>query len=99
MGWGLPSEVERRKRIRLAVAAYAYETQSDSIMSDAEFDALAQSIDPDVSTFDWELDDFFATEFAPHTGVWVHKHPGLAGLARVYDEIWRNRDARNADRT
>jgi hypothetical protein len=89
MGWGLPSEIERRKRIRLAVAAYAYEVRSDAIMSDAEFDQLSQEIDPEIDTYDRELDDFFRHHFKPHTGMWVHKHPNIAGLARIYDEIWR----------
>lgn len=91
MSWGLPSEIERRKRIMLSVAAYAYEVKSDPIMSDAQFDRLAYDIDPEVDTHDWELDDFFRYDFQPYTGAWVHKHPNIAGLARIYDTIWSKR--------
>jgi hypothetical protein len=38
--------IERRNRIRVALAAWAYERYADPIMSDAEFDKLAQAIRP-----------------------------------------------------
>lgn len=52
-------------------------------MSDAEFDRLARSIRPTMTTGNVRLDWFFLTQFDPSTGVWVHKHPDKAGLARV----------------
>ena len=76
--------VETRNRIRLAVAAYAYEVENDSVMSDAEFDALARSINPLVSTGNPTLDWFFLTSFSPDTGSWVHRHPGIEGLRRIW---------------
>jgi len=87
MQWGSPVEIETRKRIRLAVAAYAYEIKADPIMSDSDFDNLANEIEPDVDTYNPELDDFFAHDFRPHTGAWVHKHPDLAGLERIYNML------------
>ena len=75
------AEVERRNRIRLSVAAYAYEIEDDPVMSDAEFDALARQIDVEVLTGHGELDLFFLMDFDPSTGVWVRKHPELQRLA------------------
>ena len=82
---------EIRRRIRAAVAAYAYEFENDPIMSDAEFDALCAEIDPDVLTGNHQLDLFFLIEFEPDTGQWVHKHPELRKLKHIYDTHWKGR--------
>lgn len=76
--------LETRRRIRVAVAAWAYERHADPIMSDAEYDALARSIDLDRSTANSEMDNWFALNFEPHTGAWVWGHPDREGLERVY---------------
>jgi len=49
MSWGSEIEIERHKRIKLSVAAYAYEVHNNSIMSDADFDKLALEIN--LNTF------------------------------------------------
>lgn len=82
---------EIRNRIRLAVAAYAYEIEADPIMSDDEFDKLAESIRPRELTGAPILDLFFLESFEPHTGSWVHDHPDLAGLARLYQTHYKDR--------
>jgi hypothetical protein len=89
--WGLPVEIERRNRIRLSIAAYAYEFESDSIMSDGDFDSLAQSINIQISTKNDLLDNFFQEKFSTHTGQWVHDHPELDKLKKKYDTHYRNR--------
>jgi hypothetical protein len=89
-----PIEIERRNRIRLSVAAYAYEFQSDSIMSDGDFDALALSINKDVSTDNEEMDRFFREEFEPDTGQWIHAHPNLQGIERLYIRYFKIRRKR-----
>jgi len=66
------------------VAAYAYEVMSDPIMSDALYDSLCRQIDPRRPTCNLRMDRFFRRHFSPHTGSWVHHHPDLAGLHRVY---------------
>ncbi len=68
-------DAETRKRIRLSVAAYAYECMGTSIMSDAEFDHLAYSIDLNINTRRPDLDVWFKANFKPHTGMWVNNHP------------------------
>lgn len=90
-GTGKPSSAssvefssEIRNRIRVAVAAYAYEVENLPIISDAEFDELAKSIRPWIATGDARMDWFFLTEFSPHTGVWVHRHPGIEGLRSIF---------------
>lgn len=90
---------QRWLRVRVAVAAYAYEVQSTPIISDAEFDALAAEIDPTISTIDWwhdlatveryrKLDRFFATEFSPHTGQWIFSHPEFDLIVDTWQRIW-----------
>lgn len=83
--WGLPVEIERRNRIRLSIAAFAYEFESNSIMNDGDFDALAQTIDPKMDTGNEQMDQFFRDHFAPHTGQWIHDHPELDKLRILYN--------------
>lgn len=82
---------EIRNRIRVAVAAYAYEVKSDPIMPDAEFDRLAASIRPRELTGNALCDLFFLESFEPHTGSWIHDHPDLPGVARIYRDYYEDR--------
>jgi hypothetical protein len=82
--WGSPVERERHRRIKLSVAAYAYEVHSTSIMSDAAFDKLALEINVAISTENAIIDKFFQDEFNPYTGQWIHKHPNKDGLEKIY---------------
>ncbi len=68
-------EVEKRRRIRVAGWAWAYEVENDPLVADAEFDREASLIRPGIDTGHETLDRFFRTEFSPHTGMWVTKHP------------------------
>lgn len=85
-GWGSPLEKERRRRIVVSHAAYAYEFRQDPIMPDTEYDALAQQIDHHIPTGHPLLDEFFYTQFSPMTGMWIHNHPELDGIEKLY---WR----------
>jgi hypothetical protein len=81
------SERETRKRIKLSVAAFAYEFENDnvrSIMSDGDFDALAKTIDLTIDTARPDLDHFFRTEFHPCTGQWIRSHPELKRIEEIY---------------
>lgn len=82
---------EIRNRIKVAVAAYAYEIKADPIISDAEFDALCMSIRPRELTGAPLPDLFFLESFEPHTGSWIHDHPDLAGIARIYRDHYEER--------
>lgn len=75
---------ETRRRIRLAVAAWAYEVHDDPVMSDAEFDTLARSVDLSIGTDRPDLDEWFHENFDPSTGIWIHAHPEPEGLERIY---------------
>lgn len=81
-------EIERRERIKLSLAAFAYELKNESIMSDHEFDALAKEINPRLRTGHQVLDKFFATEFETDTGVWIRSHPELDRLNELYQDIF-----------
>lgn len=91
-------EVEKRRRIRLSLAAYAYEFHDDPIMSDAEFDELAKKIDTNVGTGDSPRDkihdEFFREEYSADTGQWIHKHPFPGKLEWLYQRSkkWNRSD-------
>lgn len=82
--WGTPVEIERRNRILLSIAAYAYEYENISLVSDEDFDAAAQAIDLSIDTGNPTLDEFFRKEFSPSTGLWIRKHPDLLGIANRF---------------
>lgn len=88
MAWGSPVERERRNRIRLAVYAYAYELRDESLVTDHEFDRLARSIDPTVTTGNPVLDQFFRDHYQPDSGMWIRHHPDLDGIARLYSAYY-----------
>lgn len=73
--WGTDVEKQTRLRIKLTIAAYAYEVMNHSIMSDADFDKKCLEVDLSIDTGNEELDKFFREEFDPSTGQWIHKHP------------------------
>ena len=85
----LPIEQERANRIRLSVWAYAYEILDEPVATDAAFDRLARCIHPQLVTGRPLTDWFFANHFAPHSGQWIHKHPELAGIARLHDRYYK----------
>ena len=75
---------EIRNRIRLSVAAYAYEYKDDPIMSDDDFDKLAKKINPEEKTGNRKLDNFFRKHFSADTGMWIHRHPERNKLEQIY---------------
>jgi len=83
--WGTRVERERRIRVRLCVATYAYEIADAPILSDAAYDNLARQSDPAVCT--GHLDDWWRAMFSPHTGLWIHAHPDLAGVERSWRRL------------
>lgn len=83
-----PIEIERRNRIRVSIAAYAYENDLRPIMSDAAYDELSKLIRPKLATGNSRLDNFFRRHFSPHTGLWIHKHPDQQALANIYHRYY-----------
>lgn len=83
--WGSKVEKERRRRIKVSIAAYAYEIKDTQIMSDAEFDAMCGQVDLKVDTGNKKLDTYFMKQFNPSTGQWIHKHPELNKIAAIYN--------------
>ncbi len=84
-----PDEIsyQRWLRIKLSLAAYAYEFENQNIMDDATFDLLSLYVDVTIFTGNELLDVFFLTEFQPCTGMWIRKHPELDKLAKLYQKI------------
>lgn len=87
--WGSPVEKERRLRIKLSVAAYAYEYMNDSIISDAEFDKLCLQVNKMVDTGHKVCDNYFKQHFDPSTGQWIRKHPELDKIAKLYERYYK----------
>jgi orotate phosphoribosyltransferase len=83
-------EIERAKRIRVSLWAYAYEEKGHSIVSDVVFDQTCHEIDPSVDTGNPPLDHFFKTCFHPCTGCWIHEHPDLRGIELLYQRLFMN---------
>lgn len=83
----LAVEEERRARIRISLAAYAYEFMNDSLMTDYDFDELSKRIRPSIATGNEVLDKFFKEKFAPETGMWIHDHPELDKLKALYKRM------------
>lgn len=81
--WGNPVEIERKRRIRLTLWAYAYEVAGSSIVSDSQFDAEALLSDTSIDT--GHIDDWWRSCFSPHTGMWIHIHPELDKVGKLYD--------------
>lgn len=86
-----PSEYQTFVRIRLAIAAYAYEHHNLSIMSDTEFDTMSREVDTSIATTRPDLDQFFKEEFEPDTGMWIHEHPELAKIASLYQSFFKDK--------
>lgn len=81
-GWGTGVEIERRIRIKLTLWAYAYEVHNVSLVSDAEYDAMARRSDPTIRT--GRLDDWWRDNFTPDSGMWVLQHPELHLVAQRF---------------
>lgn len=77
-------EREVKRRINVAVWAYAYEIENASIVDDHKFDAECRKINSSISTNRPHLDEFFRTTFQSDTGMWIHHHPELAKVAEIY---------------
>lgn len=80
--WGSPAEVETHRRMRLLIAAFAYERLNISIMSDHEFDMECLKVDLSIDTGNPRWDSWWRDNFDPSTGQWVHRHPDINGLHR-----------------
>jgi hypothetical protein len=87
MTWGSPVEIERRNRIMVSVWAYAYEIMDDSLVSDEVFDQTCLKIQSKMPTDNAIMDEFFATEFSPDSGVWIYKHPDHKGVVNLYQHM------------
>lgn len=90
-GWGSPVELERKRRIVLSVAAYAYECCAESIMSDHDYDMMSLRVDLAMDTGRPDLDAFFRAEFNPSSGQWIRAHPNLSGVASLYRQAYQGR--------
>lgn len=82
---------QRWLRIQVAAWAYAYEFENTSLVPDDVYDFAARMIDPKIKTGHKIMDKFFATQFEPDTGMWIHQHPERDRLPRI---VKLQRDAR-----
>jgi len=80
---------ETHRRIKLSIAAYAYEFESDSIMSDGDFDEMCAKVDLSVNTSRSDMDKWFRENFQPHTGQWIVNHPDLKRIKQLYERHYK----------
>lgn len=57
-------------------------------MSDGDYDALSYKVNPQVTTGNRKLDNFFKKHFEPASGMWVRKHPDKMGLENIYQRYF-----------
>ena len=81
--WGSPEEIENRRRIMVAVWAYAYEYLATPLVSDAKFDEECLKVNLKQPTRNKAMDNWFKKNFIAYTGSWVHSHPDKQGLERI----------------
>ena len=86
--WGSAMEKQTKLRIKLSVAAYAYEIENSEIMSDAEFDKKCLEVDTSIDTGHEVMDRFFREQFDPSTGQWIHLHPELDKVKQTYNKYY-----------
>ena len=87
--WGSLVELEIHRRILLSVAAYSYEYEDESIMSDAEFDEMCLQVQPSMKTGNARMDRFFKNIFYPSTGQWIRKHPEITRIKKIYNDYYK----------
>ncbi len=87
--WYTP-EINRQTwvRIRLSLAAYAYEVLSDPIMSDGEFDELAKEVDLSIDTRRPDLDKWFRKNYVEFSGGWIWSHPEKERLEGILESVF-----------
>ena len=85
---GLTERV-RHNRIKIAVAAWAYENNLRPPLSDQDYDALSLTVEAErrIATGNSRMDNFFRRHFDPNTGLWVHQHPNKDRLEQIYYQI------------
>jgi hypothetical protein len=87
--WGSPVEKQTHLRIKLSIAAYAYEIENSEIMSDAEFDKKCLEVDTSIDTGNEVMDRFFREQFDSSTGQWIHRHPELNEVKQTYNKYYK----------
>lgn len=77
---------QRMWRIKVALAAYAYEIENKPIISDAEYDELCKKINVKKKT--GRLDEWFKENYSSDTGQWIHRHPELDKIKQLYTRLY-----------
>lgn len=85
-----PKEIETRRRIKLAIWAYAYEFEDHSIVTDTVFDVESYQVNLNIETDRLDLDYWFRANFQPCTGMWIHKHPDLSRVKELYERFFKH---------
>jgi len=88
-------EKEVKRRINVALWAYAYEVANDPLVSDHQFDQECLKVNLSIDTPRPHLDKWFRENFSPETGSWIHSHPDLKRLEELYNEAKRSNHVRS----
>ena len=74
--------------VKVAESTMRSEIANAPLFSDNTWDSMAQLINPRMGTYHPLLDEFFATQFSPMTGMWIHDHPELEAIKRTHDRYY-----------
>lgn len=89
--WGNLIEIEKYLRIKLSIAAYAYEVKDHSILTDYDYDMLSLKVNTSISTGNELMDNFFKEHFDPSSGLWIQKHPEIDKIKYIYEKYYTNK--------
>lgn len=87
----IPTEMEqvRRKRIQVALWAYAYENRGTIIVTDKVYDETCLEVDEEIDTATDrpDLDKWYKKNFKSWTGSWIEKHPEIHMIEALYERL------------
>ncbi len=87
MSFNDKSHQEKHRRCLISLWAFAYEIKSESLVPDHVFDKACREIDTSIETGNARIDQWFKDNFDPNTAMWIHRHPELKRIEKIYESV------------
>ena len=84
-------EIEKRRRINVALWSFAYAVMNDPIVPDNVYDVVATSVNLKGFTDNIRLDIWFENNFRTSTCAWIWSHPDFEKIAQMYYRLNRGK--------
>jgi hypothetical protein len=83
----LHDDLIRRRwaRSNLASLTFGIEVRGVSIVTERDWNRVAENINPALGVCDPFLDEFWVRHFSPMTTAWIHQHPDLDTVSDAFD--------------